>query len=112
MNKKIREVKKLYQANVDGGEPSIFLSKYDNISNTLTIIKTKGKRRFGGFFSNSWESRLIFKEDINSFIFSIDNNKIYSYKNNGVALFCKKIMDLLLVLIKIKFVLFNIWKSN
>ena len=91
INKKIKGTKKLYQANVDGGDPSIFHYKCDNIPNTLTIIKTKGKRRFGGFASTIWESKLLYKEDINSFLFSLDNKKIYSYKKNGLALFCNKI---------------------
>ena len=90
INKKIKGAKKLYQANVDGGEPSIFHSKCDNIPNTLTINKTKGKRRFGGFASKTWESKLMYREDINSFLFSLDNKKIYSYKKDYCAIFCGK----------------------
>ena len=49
MNKNVKEVKKLYQATIDGGEVTNFHSKCDNIPNTLTIIQSKGNRRFGGF---------------------------------------------------------------
>ena len=88
MNKKIKEIKKLYQATIDGGETINFHSKCDNIPNTLTIIKSKGNRRFGGFTSNTWESNLLFKDDKNAFIFSLDKNQIYSYKNDHFSIFC------------------------
>ena len=42
INKEIKEIKKLYQTTIDGGEPNNFHSKCDNIHNTLTIIGTKG----------------------------------------------------------------------
>ena len=88
LNKRIKSIKKLYQATIDGGEPKNFHSKCDNIPNTLTIIKSKGNRRFGGFTSKTWESKLTFKNDKNSFLFSLDKNKIYDYKNDGFAVFC------------------------
>ena len=88
INKKIKGLKKLYRATIDGGEVAEFHSKCDNIPNTLTIIKSKGNRRFGGFTSETWESRLTFKDDKNAFLFSLDKNKIYSYKNDGMAIFC------------------------
>ena len=88
MNKKIKGIKKLYQATIDGGEASNFHSKCDNIPNTLTIIKSKGNRRFGGFTSEIWESKIIFKNDKNAFLFSLDKKKIYNYKNDNCAIFC------------------------
>ena len=88
INKKIKSIKKLYRATIDGAEAAKFHSKCDNIPNTLTIIKSKGNRRFGGFTSQKWESSSIFKDDKNAFLFSLDKNKIYSYKNDGNAIFC------------------------
>ena len=69
---------------------TLFLSECDNISNTLVIIKSAGNRRFGGFASEIWESPTSakFKDDKNSFLFSLDKQKIYSYRNNGNALRC------------------------
>ena len=90
INKKIKSIRKLYRATIDGGDASIFHLKCDNIPNTLTIIKSKGNRRFGGFTSNTWESKKIYKDDKNAFLFSLDKNKIYSYKNDGFAILsCK-----------------------
>ena len=75
---------------MDGGDAVKFHSKCDNIPNTLTIIKSKGNRRFGGFTSKTWESEVTFKKDKKAFLFSLDKNKIYSNKNDGYSIFCAK----------------------
>ena len=93
MNKEIKEIKKLYQATVDGGEPSIFHQKCDNIPNTLTFIKSSGNKRFGGFTSRVWNSKKGgYKQDDNAFVFSIDKQKIYPNKKGSEdrAIFCDK----------------------
>ena len=71
MHKEIKELKKLYQATVDGGDASIFHKKCDNIPNTLTLIKSSENRRFGGFTSEYWESSIKCKYDKKTDIFSI-----------------------------------------
>ena len=83
MNKPIKEIKKLYQATIDGGEPENFHKKCDNISNTLVLIKSEGNRRFGGFTPIPWKSYYSKDEDIENktFIFSLDNKKIYYLKS-------------------------------
>ena len=86
----VKELKKLYQATIDGGECSIFHKKCDNIPNTLTVIKSAGYRRFGGFTTVEWDTSGKFKDDKNSFLFSLDKMKIYSFKNNGKAIYCHK----------------------
>ena len=86
----VKGLKKLYQATIDGGECSIFHKKCDNIPNTLTVIKSAGYRRFGGFTTAEWDTSGKFKDDKNSFLFSLDKKKIYSYKNNGKAIYCHK----------------------
>ena len=43
LNKNIKNIKKLYQATIDGGEPLNFHKKCDNINNTLVLIKTTNK---------------------------------------------------------------------
>ena len=90
LNKEVKELKKLYQATVDGDGPINFHSRCDNIPNTLVLIKSAGNRRFGGFASEIWESPTSgkYKDDKNSFLFSLDKQKIYSYRNNGNALYC------------------------
>ena len=95
MNKRIKEIKKLYQATIDGGEPIDFHEKCDNIPNTLVLIKSEGNNRFGGFTPIPWKSEGEYKNDdeMKTFIFSLDNKQIYSLddcknsvyhsKNNG-----------------------------
>ncbi len=89
MNKKIKQLKKLYQATIDGDGPINFHLKCDNIPNTLTLIKSEGGNRFGGFTAQTWESsNSKFKGDKYAFLFSLDKKKIYRYKNDGYAILC------------------------
>ena len=92
MNKEIKEIKKLYQATIDGGEPNIFHIKCDNIPNTLTLIKSLGNRRFGGFTLNSWDCISEYKADQNafSFLFSLDKKEVYPIIKNNTAIYCNK----------------------
>ena len=80
MNKSINDLNKLYQATIDGGDPINFHKKCDNINNTLVLIKSKGKRRFGGFTPIPWKSKGGFIDDKRNqtFVFSLDNKKIYN----------------------------------
>ena len=93
LNKNVKELKKLYQATIDGDGAINFHSRCDNIPNTLVLVKTAGNRRFGGFTSEKWESDESgkYKDDKNAFLFSLDKQKIYSYKNDGKAIYCSKI---------------------
>ena len=89
INKEVKELKKLYQATIDGDGPSNFHSRCDNIPNSLVLIKSAGNRRFGGFTSIGWstpKSDGEYKDDKNAFLFSLDKKKIYSYKNDGCAI--------------------------
>ena len=86
LNKDVKELKKLYQATIDGDGAINFHSKCDNIPNTLVIIKSAGNRRFGGFTTQTWDSSNKYKDDKNAFLFSLDKQKIYPYKNNGKAI--------------------------
>ena len=83
MNKQIKGIKKIYQATIDGGDPEIFHKKCDNIPNTLTLFKSAGKRRFGGFASECIKSDKKIIEDKNCFLFSLDKKKIYPPKGNN-----------------------------
>ena len=88
INKEVKELKKLYQATIDGDGGINFHSRCDNIPNTLVLIKSAGNRRFGGFTSAQWSSSSgEYKDDPNAFLFSLDKKKIYSYKKNGKAIY-------------------------
>ena len=87
LNKEIKEIKKLYQASIDGDETINFHQKCDNTPNTLVFIETAGNRRFGGFTTQIWNS-CAFRDNKNAFLFSLDKQKIYKYKNDGYAIYC------------------------
>ena len=82
-NTEIKEIKKLYQATVDGGKTNIFHEKCDNIKNTLILYKSAGNRRFGAFASKSWESNGQPKLDKKCFLFSLDKKKIFPPKKEN-----------------------------
>ena len=83
MNKRIKRITKLYQATIDGGDTINFHNKCDNIPNTLVLILSEGHRRFGGFTPIPWKSEGKYKKDpeMKTFVFSLDNKKIYYLKN-------------------------------
>ena len=82
INKEIKEIKKLYQATVDGDLGKNFHMKCDDIPNTLVVIKSAGNKRFGGFTTKNWSSPDNYECqcDKNAFLFSLDKQKIYDYK--------------------------------
>ena len=85
----------LYRAKRYGFRLSDFHSKCDYNSNTLEILKAKGKSYiFGGFTTVSWDSSNDYKSDPSAFIFSLTNkdNKPLKMKKdpNGhsCAIYC------------------------
>ena len=91
LKKEVKELKKLYQATIDGDEALDFHSKCDGIPNTLVLIKSAENRRFGGFTTQIWESSdQKWKDDENAFLFCLDKKTIYPYKNDGKAISCSK----------------------
>ena len=84
INKKIKKIKMLYRATMDGGDTINFHNKCDNIPNTLTLVHSK-YRRFGGFTPIPWSTIGDYKYDpeMKTFVFSLDNKKIYYLKDKG-----------------------------
>ena len=84
--------KLIYRASTNGDSVKNFHKKCDNINGTLTVIKTKDGLVFGGYCSVCWESGdELIKEDLNSFVFSINLSKIYFVsKNNEASILCDK----------------------
>ena len=72
-----KELIKLYQATIDGGDLTNFHRCCDNIPNTLVLIKSAGNRRFGGFTTAKWSSQTNaeYKEAPGSFLFFQINKK-------------------------------------
>ena len=66
----------LYRATRDGFTPAAFHSRCDNISNTITIIKTNLNYVFGGYTSVGWNSNEEWITDSDAYIFSLRRNGI------------------------------------
>ena len=82
LNKTIKEVILLYRASKDGDGSAQFHSKCNGKSNTVTFVKTKNDRRFGGFANVAWHSNGSWTSDSNAFIFSLELYECYYY-NTG-----------------------------
>ena len=84
--------KLIYRASNHGDNVRIFHKRCDNIKGTLTVIKTREGFVFGGYCSTCWESGdELIKEDLNSFVFSINLSKIYFVsKNNEPSILCDR----------------------
>lgn len=91
-NKNIR-FNLLYRATKDGDQISTFHSKCDNKIQVLVLYHTMKGVKFGGYTDIGFDSSRNWKQDLKSFIFSIDKKKIYNavggkkqigcYNNNG-----------------------------
>lgn len=75
-NRKIN-YKLLYRASTDGDKAEIFHDKCNEISGTLSIIKTSENIKFGGYTEALWDG-YGFKKDEKAFCFSLNLNKIYN----------------------------------
>jgi len=78
----------IYKASCFGDNTNVFHSKCDNIKNTLMLIITDDKRRFGGFTSAEWDKSNKYKYDDKAFLFSLDSFEVYyildKYKDKAI----------------------------
>ncbi len=86
----------LYRGTRDGFGVNDFLSKCDDHSNTLTIVKAKRSSYiFGGFTSIDWGSSSGWKSDPNAFLFSLTNKDNHPCKMRQIStnksIFCYSI---------------------
>ena len=90
LDKPIKELKKVYQATIDGDGSDNFHSRCDCIPNLLVLVKTAGNRRFGGFTSKNFSLQASghehYVDDKKAFLFSLDKKQIYPYKNSKYAI--------------------------
>ena len=77
LNKKITKYRLLFRASENKYKASNFHSKCDGNNNTVTLVKTKNGKIFGGFTDAKWDQSSSYKSGSNGFIFSLDNNEIY-----------------------------------
>ena len=82
LKKTIKGAKLLYRASRDG-DSNQFHSKCDGIENTVTFVKSKNGRKFGGFANKAFHSNNSWISDPNCFVFSLLYKECYYYNNNG-----------------------------
>ena len=82
LNKTIKGAKLLYRASRDG-DSTQFHSKCDGIENTVTFVKTKNGRKFGGFANKAFNTSNSWISDPNCFVFSLFHKECYYYNNSG-----------------------------
>ena len=87
-NKRIKEYRLLFKGKRDGFGSKDFHSKCDNKRYTVSFVKSKEGRRFGGFTDVEWDQSGSYKKGANGFIFSLDNNEIYYNKNSNYNIYC------------------------
>ena len=81
----------IYKAIQDGFKSSDFHSKCDDKPNTLIIIKSINGNVFGGYTEQTWNHTDGYKNDPNSFIFSLINklNKTIKVKSTkDFSIYC------------------------
>ena len=82
LNKKIKEVHLLYRATRDG-DSTQFHNKCNGKLNTITFVKAKNGRKFGGFDNLGWNSNNAWIQDKNAFLFSLDSNDCFYYSSGN-----------------------------
>ena len=86
LNKTIKGAKLLYRASRDG-DANQFHSKCDGKENTVTFVKSKNGRKFGGFANKAFHSSNGWISDPNCFVFSLLHKECYYYNNNGYMIY-------------------------
>ena len=73
----IQEIKLIYRATDDGDESDDFFNKCSKMGPTISLIKTKKEKIFGGFTKSEWVNKNKIIADENAFLFSINNKQKY-----------------------------------
>ena len=81
--------KLLFDSKKDGDSILTFYKKCENKFPTILFFKTTKGRRFGGYTTQTWESKGG-KNDHNSFVFSLDKKEKYKCNNSNCAIYGDK----------------------
>jgi hypothetical protein len=86
----ISQIKLIYRATENGDDSESFFKKCSNMGPTVSLIKTKEDRKFGGFTKAEWTDQKgrIKLRDENAFLFSLDNKSKYDVVKPDIAISC------------------------
>jgi hypothetical protein len=88
---KILSIRLLFRGSENGWSPYQFHRHCDNQGPTITIMRSKAGKVFGGFTRQSWESLdECLKEDEKTFLFSVDLQKTYKVAASSKAIYCNE----------------------
>ena len=88
MPKKVKNFELLYDSIKDGTNVGAFHKKCDGKKPTITFIKTKKNRRFGGYTEKSWnEASRNYVVDDNAFLLSFDEKEKYPVSQPKYAIY-------------------------
>ena len=90
-DKKKFKTKLLYRKTRDGDSYANFHKLCDNQGANLVIIKTTEGNIIGGYTSLDWDDHSDWKNDKDTFLFSLNDNKIFKKINNkNSSIYCNK----------------------
>ena len=87
-NGKIKYINLLYRATEDGDSYKYFINKCGNKGATVSLIKTKKNRIFGGFSNAEWTEKLGFKYDKTAFLFSLNSMEKFKILKPEKSIHC------------------------
>lgn len=86
----ITNYKLLFRASRDGFDAKEFHKRCNSKAFTITFIKTKNRRRFGGFTEAKWCGFINYTNGKKGFVFSLDNKEIYKNEGDNYNIYCNK----------------------
>ena len=86
----ILEIKLLFQSSKDGDSFETFFEKCGEKGPTLSVIKSKNNKRFGGFSKAQWTNKKgnITIKDKDAFVYSLDKLEKYDVLDPDIAIAC------------------------
>jgi len=86
----ILEIKLLFQSSKDGDSYDTFFEKCGEKGPTLSVIKSKNNKKFGGFSKAQWTNKKgkIQLKDENAFVYSLDKLEKYDVLEPDIAISC------------------------
>ena len=90
LNQKVKQFTVIYRATLMGGEMRDIHKYIDDKANTILLVRSNNGKKFGGFTTQTWDSKNHYKKDDKAFVFSINSKEIFSVKANNVAIGCFK----------------------
>ena len=79
--------KRCYSKKTDGSSSSTFHNNCNNKGPTVSIFKSTNGNVYGGYFAQSWTSANNYRQDSNSFLFSVDKASKHKIINTNYAVY-------------------------